>query len=135
MDEIYSLKKQKHVSQNPSKVNENIEQLNNGLAEELKTKIKLLENENIFLRKERDNNKKLLNTVLDHNNGLLKHYESVYQNPYLYKPPSGTTCEGSTNIFNNSYQPIYLKKFKVKKEARNVPKTVLVLIAAKMRIT
>ena len=43
---IYSLKKQKQVSQNPSKVDENIEQVNNGLVEELKIKIRLLENEN-----------------------------------------------------------------------------------------
>ena len=43
---IYSSKKQKQVSQNPSKVDENIEQVNNGLVEELKIKIRLLENEN-----------------------------------------------------------------------------------------
>ena len=48
MDEIYSFKKQKQVSQNSSKVDENIEQVNKGLVEELKVKIKLLENENEF---------------------------------------------------------------------------------------
>ena len=48
MDEIYSFKKQKQVSQNSSKVDENIEQVNNGLVEELKVKVKLLENENEF---------------------------------------------------------------------------------------
>ena len=47
-DEIYSFKKQKQVSQNSSKVDENIEQVNNGLVEELKIKVKLLENENEF---------------------------------------------------------------------------------------
>ena len=36
MDEIYSLKNQKQVSQNLSKVDENIEQINNGLVQELK---------------------------------------------------------------------------------------------------
>ena len=45
MDETYNLKKQKEISQNSSKVDENIEQVNNGLEEELKIKIKLLENE------------------------------------------------------------------------------------------
>ena len=48
MDEIYSFKKQKQVSQSSSKVDENIEQVNNGLVEELKVKVKLLENENEF---------------------------------------------------------------------------------------
>ena len=66
---------------------------NNGLIEELKIKIKLLENEKKFLRQERDNNKKLLNTNLDHNKSLLKHNKSLHQNPYIspYKPSSGTT--------------------------------------------
>lgn len=46
MNEIYSFKKQKHVLQNSSKIDENIEQVNNGLVEEVKVKFKLLENEN-----------------------------------------------------------------------------------------
>ena len=91
MDEIYSLKNQKQVSQNLSKVDENIEQTNNGLVQELKTKTKLLENENNFLREERNNNKKLLETILDHNKSLLKHNDCLHQNPYLSKPPFGTT--------------------------------------------
>ena len=54
----YNLKKQKQISQNASKVEENTEQVNNSLLDELKIKIKLLENEDKVLRKERDNNKK-----------------------------------------------------------------------------
>ena len=46
MDEIYSFKKQKHALQNSSKIDENIEQVNDCLVEELKVKFKLLENEN-----------------------------------------------------------------------------------------
>ena len=54
----YNLKKQKQISQNAAKVEENTEQVNNSLVDELKIKIKLLENEDKVLRKERDNNKK-----------------------------------------------------------------------------
>ena len=135
MDQIYSLKKQKQVSQNSSMVDENIEQVNNGLVEELKIKLKLRDNENKFLREERDNNKNLLDTILDHNNRLLKHNEYLHQNPYLSKPPSGTADKLLLTFSITSYQPIYLKTFKVKKKARKVTKTLLVLIATKMRIT
>ena len=37
MDEIYNLKKPKQIPQNAPKVEKNTEQVNNGLAEELKT--------------------------------------------------------------------------------------------------
>ena len=84
MDEIYNLKKQK---QNTSKLEKNTEQVNNGLVEELKTKIKLLENEKKLLREEQDNNKKIIDTVLHHNTSLLKHLETLHQNPYSYKSP------------------------------------------------
>ena len=50
MDETYGLKKQKQVSKNTSKLPGNTEQVNNGLVEELKIKIKHLENEIILLR-------------------------------------------------------------------------------------
>ena len=120
LDKIYSLKKLKQVSQNSSKVDENVEQVNNGLVEELKIKIKLQENENKFLREERDNNKKLLDTSLDRNNSLLKHNESLHQNPYLSKPPSGTTDKTSTNIFK-----IRRKKKEVKKRSKESNENVI----------
>ena len=41
-----------------AKVDENMKQVNNGPAEELKIKIELLDNENEFLRGERDNTEK-----------------------------------------------------------------------------
>ena len=50
MDETYGLKKQKQVLKNTSKLPGNTEQVNNGLVEELKIKIKHLENEIILLR-------------------------------------------------------------------------------------
>ena len=134
MDQIYSLKKQKQVSQNSSMVDENIEQVNTGLVEELKIKLKLRDNENKFLREERDNNKNLLDTNLDHNNRLLKYNEYLHQNPYLSKQPSGTADKLLLTFSITSYQPIYLKTFKVKKKARKVTKMLLVLIATKMRI-
>ena len=94
MNGIYSLKKQKQVSQNPSKVDENIEQVNNGLVEELKIKIRLLENENKLQREERgDNNNKFLDTILDHNTSLLKHTVTLHQNPCSSRSPSDTTDE------------------------------------------
>ena len=78
MGEIYNLKKQNEISQNTSKVEKNTEQVNNGLVEELKIKIKLLENENKLLREEQDNNKKIIDTILDHNTSLLKHLETLH---------------------------------------------------------
>ena len=78
MDEIYNLKKQQQISQNASKVEKNAEQVNNGLVEGLKIKIKLLQNENKLLREEQDNNKKVIDTILDHNTSLLKHIETLH---------------------------------------------------------
>ena len=137
MEEIYSLKKQKRVSQNSSKVDENIEQVNNGLVEELKIKIKLLENENKFLREERDNNKKLLDNILDHNNSLLKLNESLHQNPYLSHSVVLQTKLLLTFSVNNKLTADISKKIQSKKarKQRKVTKTLLVLIATKMRIT
>ena len=119
------LKKQKQVSQNSSKVDENIEQVNNGLVEELKIKIKLLENENKFLREERDNNKNLLETILDHNNSLLKHNEALHQNPYLSKPLSGTTDKTSTDIFINKLPADVSKKIQSKKGSKESNENVI----------
>ena len=137
MEEIYSLKKQKRVSQNSSKVDENIEQVNNGLVVELKIKIKLLENENKFLREERDNNKKLLDNILDHNNSLLKLNESLQQNPYLSHSVVLQTKLLLTFSVNNKLTADISKKIQSKKarKQRKVTKTLLVLIATKMRIT
>ena len=78
MDEIYSLKKQKQISQNSSKFDENIEQVDNNLV---KIRIKLLDNESKLLREEQDNNEKFLDTILDHNTSLLKYNETLHQNP------------------------------------------------------
>ena len=78
MDEIYSLKKQKQISQNSSKLDENVEQVDNSLV---KIRIKLLENESKLLREDQDNNEKFLDTILDHNTSLLKHNETLHQNP------------------------------------------------------
>ena len=78
MDEIYSLKKQKQISQNPSKFDENIEQVDNNLV---KIRSKLLDNESKLLREEQDNNEKFLDTILDHNTSLFKYNETLHQNP------------------------------------------------------
>ena len=83
-----------------AKVDENMKQVNNGPAEELKIKIELLDNENEFLRGERDNTEKLLDNILDHNHSLLKCNETLHENPYLSKPTSGTD-KTSDNIFNS----------------------------------
>ena len=64
-----------------------------------------------------------MKTNLDHNKNLLKHNESLHQSPYSSKLPSGTTGKTSTNVCNNRLPADILKKFKVKKEARKVMKT------------
>ena len=81
MDELYSLKKRKKISQNSSRIDENIEQVNNGVVQELKVKIKLLENENKLLKEERDNYEKSHDTVLDHNRCLSKPNKTLHQHP------------------------------------------------------
>ena len=81
MDELYSLKTRKKISQNSSKIDENIEQVNNGVVEELKVKIKLLENENKFLKEERDNYEKSHDTILDRNRCLSKPNKTLHQHP------------------------------------------------------
>ena len=73
---------------------------------------KLLENENKLLGEERDNNKKCLDTILDHNTSLLKHNEIIHQHPYSSKSPSGTSDKTSKDISITSYQLIYKKKSK-----------------------
>ena len=126
MDETYSLKKQKEISQNSSKVDENIEQLNNGLKEELKIKIKLLENENKVLREKRDNNNnKLLDTILDHNTSLLKHNETLHQNPYSSRSLSATTDKTSKDIANNKFPADLSKKFHSKKGSKESNENVI----------
>ena len=102
IDEIYSLKKQKQVQQNLSNIDEIIEQVNNGLVEGLKIKTKLLVNGNKSLRKKQDNNKKLLGTILDHNNSLLKNMNSPSKPTFLSEPPIGTANKTfTTKKFNN----------------------------------
>ena len=88
----------------------NIEQANNGLVEELNIKIKLIENEKKLVRVERDN-KKFLDIILDHNTSLLKHNETLHQNPYSSKSPGGTTDKTSKDIFNNKLPADLSKKF------------------------
>ena len=110
--------KQKQISQNASKVEENTEQVNNGLAEEIKIKMKLIENENKLLREERDNNKKIIDIILDHNTSLLKHNETLHQNPYSSKSPSGTTDKTSKEIVNNKLPADLSKKFQSKKGSK-----------------
>ena len=46
----------------------------------------------------------------------MKHNESLLENPYLFKPSTGTTDKTSANIFNNKLPANILKK--VRKEAR-----------------
>ena len=99
IDEIYSLKKQKQVQQNLSNIDEIIEQANNGLVEGLKIKTKLLVNGNKSLRKKQDNNKKLLGTILDHNNSLLKNMNSPSKPTFLSEPPIGTANKTFTTKF------------------------------------
>ena len=126
MDETYNLKKQKEISQNSSKVDENIEQVNNGLEEELKIKIKLLENEDKLLREERDNNNnKLLDTILDHNTSLLKHNETLHQNPYSSRSPSATTDKTSKDIANNKFPADLSNKFHSKKGSKESNENVI----------
>ena len=125
MDEIYNLKKRKQISQNSSKVDGNIEQVSNGLVEELKIKIKLLENENKLLREERDNNKKFLDTILDPNVSLLRHNETLHQNPYSSKSPSGTTDRTSKDSVNNKLPAGLSKKLQSKKGSKESNKNVI----------
>ena len=99
IDEIYSLKKQKQVQQNLSNIDEIIEQINNGLVEGLKIKTKLLVNGNKSLRKKQDNNKKLLGTILDHNNSLLKNMNSPSKPTFLSEPSIGTANKTFTTKF------------------------------------
>ena len=99
IDEIYSLKKQKQVQQNLSNIDEIIEQVNNGLVEGLKIKTKLLVNGNKSLRKKQDNNKKLLGTILDHNNSLLKNMNSPSKPTFLSEPSIGTANKNFTTKF------------------------------------
>lgn len=99
IDEIYSLKKQKQVQQNLSNIDEIIEQINNGLVEGLKIKTKLLVNGNKSLRKKQDNNKKLLGTILDHNNSLLKDMNSPSKPTFLSEPSIGTANKTFTTKF------------------------------------
>lgn len=99
IDEIYSLKKQKQVQQNLSNIDEIIEQVNNGLVEGLKIKTKLLVNGNKSLRKKQDNNKKLLGTILDHNNSLLKNMNSPSKPTFLSEPSIGTANKTFTTKF------------------------------------
>lgn len=99
IDEIYSLKKQKQVQQNLSNIDEIIEQVNNGLVEGLKIKTKLLVNGNKSLRKKQDNNKKLLGTILDHNNSLLKDMNSPSKPTFLSEPSIGTANKTFTTKF------------------------------------
>ena len=63
--------------------------------------MKPLENENKLLREERDNNKKIIDIILDHSTSLLKHNETLHQNPYSSKSPGGTTGKASRDIVNN----------------------------------
>ena len=46
----------------------------------------------------------------------MKHNESLLENPYLFKPSTGTTDKTSANTFNNKLPANILKK--VRKEAR-----------------
>ena len=94
-------KKQKQISQNWSKVDENIKQDNNCLVEELKIKIKLLEYENTFVREDRDNNNKFFHTILDYKTRPLKHNETLHHNPYSTKSSNGSIDKTSKDIFNN----------------------------------
>ena len=99
-------------------VHENIEQVNSGLIKQPKIKIKLLENENKLLGEERDNDKKLLDTISKHNVSLLR----VHRNPtealisikvfvnHMHSMVLPTKLKITFSI--RSYQPIYAKKVK-----------------------
>ena len=118
MNEIYNLKKQQQISQNASKVEKNAEQVNNGLVEGLKIKIKLLQNENKLLREEQDNNKKVIDTILDDNTSLLKHIETLHQNPYSCKSPDGTADKTYKDIVNIKLPANLSRKFQSKKGSK-----------------
>ena len=94
MNEIYCLKKAGIA--NLSMVPENIELFN----QELKIKIKLLENENKLLTEQWDKNQKFHNTILDQNIFLLKHNETLHQHPCSPKSSSGND-QLSKDIFDN----------------------------------
>ena len=80
--------------------------------------MKPLENENKLLREERDNNKKIIDIILDHSTSLLKHNETLHQNPYSSKSPSGTTDKTSKEIFNSKLPADLSKKFQSKKGSK-----------------
>ena len=69
--------------------------------------------------------KKLLNTILDHNNSLFKYKEPLHQNPYLSKPLSGTTNKDSTNNFNNKLPTDVSKKIQNKKGSKESNENVI----------
>ena len=66
-------------------------------------------NGNKSLRKKQDNNKKLLGTILDHNNSLLKNMNSPSKPTFLSEPPIGTANKTFTTKF---WYPKFQKKKK-----------------------
>ena len=66
-------------------------------------------NGNKSLRKKQDNNKKLLGTILDHNNSLLKDMNSPSKPTFLSEPSIGTANKTFTTKF-------WYPKFQKKKE-------------------
>ena len=64
-------------------------------------------NGNKSLRKKQDNNKKLLGTILDHNNSLLKNMNSPSKPTFLSEPSIGTANKTFTTKF---WYPKFQKK-------------------------
>ena len=87
--------------------------------------MKLIENENKLLREERDNNKKIIDIILDHNTSLLKHNETLHQNLYSSKSPTGTTGKTSKDNVNKKLPADLSQQYSSQKRSKESNENVI----------
>ena len=67
----------------------------------------------------------MFDPILDHNTSLLKHNETLHQNPYSSKSPSGTTDKTSKDIVNSKLPADLSKKIQSKKGSKESNENVI----------
>ena len=73
-------------------------------------------------------------SFFDNNTSILKHNETLHQNPYSSKPPKATTDKNSKDIVNNKL-PDDLLKENLSKKGWTLIKTLSFLITIQLRLT